>query len=112
MKILVAVVVAMMICGCSASKWSTQDKVWLGTMWGCNAADVITTRIAINRGGEESNPIYGTNPGKFRLVGIKAAAGTVLTVAADRILQHRKKLLAAGSAINCGVAIWNINVGR
>lgn len=79
-------------------------------------ADVLTTRAALNRGGTESNGIYGSHPSTAKLVGIKAATMGPLAFLLEKIYKDHPKV-AMGIAAGAGgagllAAHHNQGVGR
>lgn len=55
------------------SDWSGWNKFWFASAVGGQAADVISTQSAINRGCIEANPLYGDHPSTGTMILVKAA---------------------------------------
>ena len=78
----------------------------------CQAADTGTTLYALERGGKELNPIVGA------LLDVAGPAGFIFAKIGVTLLVLREYselssgVIAAASAITCGVAIHNANVAR
>lgn len=73
----------------------------------CKSADVITTAVALGKGGAEANPIMGwvlTNFGWLGFIGVSAALTYAIYQYRDRI---NDDTMLAANVITCGVAINN-----
>lgn len=98
------------VIGCAGIKhaWTLGDKVALGTMIACTAADVATTVYALDNGLREANPTFGDNPGMI------IAANAVLTGtiwwAAQYLTSAKRKLLYVPAGFRCFDAVHNYQV--
>lgn len=81
----------------ASDPWDTTDKVLFGASIVTAAADVITTRQAIDNGGMEVNPIYGDNPSTGRLVAVKGAFLVVRYLVADQLTGWWRKAFIGSS---------------
>lgn len=89
----------------------------LGLLGAATAADILTTRGALQRGGREANDaVYGSHPSTGRMVATSLATTVPSAVVMDRLYNTHPKLamgLALGLAGAVGaVAAHNTKVGR
>lgn len=89
----------------------------LGLLGAATAADIITTRGAMARGGREANSrVYGEHPSWGKLVGLSLATTAPSAFLFDRLYNEHPKIamgLALGLAGGVGaVAAHNTKVGR
>lgn len=84
---------------------------WLGLL-GANVADSLSTTAAINRGGQEANPVLkGVAGNPFALLATKIGAATLQALLFDKIHRSHPRAGKIGavvaSSIPAGAAIWN-----
>jgi len=89
--------------------WTRTERALAWTAIVCQVGDVITTKLILDDGGSEKNPVYGSNPN----VGVIAVVKTIITlgalVVADAKPLDRKALLLGFDAASCAVLAWNAN---
>lgn len=85
---------------------SYTEKVLLGTMVTCQAADYVTTKNAMDKGYEELNPIYNNNPDLVLLGKVILTGGTYLF--AQAFPEQRKLAYGIMAGFGCGAAAWNM----
>lgn len=91
--------------------YDTTEKVLLGTLVATNATDALTTMEALDRGAVELNPFLGSHPSNGKLIAVKIAGVTAMTIIANK-MDHtfRKILLGTASLLFGGVSLHNMNV--
>ena len=98
------------------TEWTGWNKFWFAGAVGGNAADVISTNDALNRGCVEANPIFGEDPDMGLIIGAKLAAlglsywFTEYVVAPSERQNARNIVYGAHSLIMSGVAIHNFTI--
>jgi hypothetical protein len=95
----------------AGEKWDNTDKALYGAFIGLHVADVVTTKIALNKGAKEKNPIYGNHPSTGVLIGGAAAVSAITYFVADDIQEkYRTPLLVGLNVISASVVANNISV--
>ena len=106
------ITLCLFLVSCSpAYKYDKADKMLLTTAIVAQVADGVTTSQALDRGGIESNPIYGDNPSDGRIIATKAVVVGVLIWAGSRMKPTpRKWVFGFVTALGGGAAIHNSQV--
>ena len=91
-------------------KYDTTTKVLFSYFVALQAADVITTVIALNGGGVEGNPLFGKRPKTEVLIIAKVVATTVIYVLVNKMENHkaRKWTLGVLDVLTTGVVVNNL----
>ena len=58
----------------SDGSWTGWNKFWLSAAVGGQVADTVSTVKALDRGCEEANPLFGSDPSTGTIVAVKAGA--------------------------------------
>lgn len=92
--------------------WSPSDSAWLIPALGATYADVQSTKDLIRRGGQETNPIYGTPHPSGAALDQGGLAGFAATTLGAGLLSgtSRKALLAGVTGLEAGLAYQNTQV--
>ncbi len=90
--------------------WTTGDKVALGTMIACTAADIATTVYALDNGFVEMNPIYGDDPSPGVLIAAGAVVTGLLYWTAQYMTSDERLLLYVPGGARCIAAAHNYKV--
>jgi hypothetical protein len=92
-------------------KWDSTDQALYGAFIGLNLADVVTTKVALNKGAKEKNPIYGKHPSTGVLIGGAVVVSAITYFVADNIQEkYRTPLLVGLNVISASVVANNISV--
>ena len=54
-----------------SGKWTGWNKFWFASAIGGQAADVVSTQVALNKGCVEGNPVFGKDPSTGLMVAVK-----------------------------------------
>ena len=92
--------------------WNREEKMLFSTLAGLQLADVITTKIAINRGAEELNPLFGSHPNFGVIIGAKLGVTVGSWYVMDQIVPKgdKKITLLILNAVMMAVVANNIAV--
>jgi hypothetical protein len=92
--------------------WNREEKMLFGTLAALQLADVVTTKIAINRGAEELNPLFGSHPNFGVIIGAKLGVTTGTWYVMDQIVPKgdKKITLLILNAVMMAVVANNIAV--
>ena len=114
MKTTAIIILCMLLVSCSPKyQYDKADKILLTTAIVAQIADGVTTSQALDRGGIESNPIYGDNPSDARIITTKAAFVGVLIWAGSKMKPTpRKWVFGIATALGGGAAIHNSQVNK
>ena len=114
MKTISIVIICFLLTSCSpAYQYDKADKILLTTAIVAQVADAVTTSQALDRGGIESNPIYGDNPSDARIIATKAAFVGVLIWAGSKMKpKPRKWVFGIATVLGGGAAIHNSQVNK
>lgn len=101
----IAVIILLLSIGCGTTNLRRESSMLVGT----TALDVATSRVAIQRGGVEANPVLKNQA-------VSLAVNTVLTYAIVRYSSHLKERgvrnwympMRIWSAIHLSAAGWNL----
>jgi flagellar basal body L-ring protein FlgH len=92
--------------------WNREDKMLFSSLAALQLADVVTTKIAINRGAEELNPLFGSHPNFGFIIGAKLGVTAGTWYVMDQIVPKRDKkiTLLILNAVMMAVVANNIAV--
>jgi Domain of unknown function (DUF5658) len=92
--------------------WNREEKMLFGTLAALQLADVVTTKIAINRGAEELNPLFGSSPNFGVIIGAKLGVTAGTWYVMDQIVPKgdKKITLLILNALMMAVVANNITV--
>jgi hypothetical protein len=89
--------------------WTRAEKALLAAAFICQAGDIVTTKIILDDGGTEENPIYGSDPNIALLGAVKLLLTGGVVALADAKPFDRKRLLAGFDVVSCGIFGWNLS---
>lgn len=98
------------VIGCAGLEkvpWTRGDKVALGAMIVCTAADVATTIYGLNNGFREINPIYGDDPSPGILIISNAIITGGIYWAVQYLSSEQRKILYVPAGMHCSAAALN-----
>lgn len=114
MKAIIAITALLMLSGCGAKSWTTEDKVLYGTFAGLLAVDALQTRYVYEHDEyEELNLIIRTYfDGKDESTLYMIGAGILVGVTADIMPQkYRTPFLYGVNVLEAAVVIRNDSIG-
>jgi len=91
----------------SPNKWTTTDKVLLGSFVALQAIDVAQTKRVLKRGGYEMNPIFGKHPSDGQLLLGKAIGTSAIYWLSDNYPEYRTGILIGAVAVQAVVVRRN-----
>jgi hypothetical protein len=90
--------------------WTTGDKVALGTLIACTAADLATTIYNIDNGLREMNPMLGDHPSPGTLIAVNAVVTGLIYWIAQYMTSKERKVLYVPAGLGCFAAVHNYKV--
>jgi hypothetical protein len=92
--------------------WNREEKMLFSTLAALQLADVVTTKIAINGGAEELNPLFGSHPNFGVIIGAKLGVTAGTWYVMDQIVPKgdKKITLLILNAVMMAVVANNIAV--
>jgi len=104
---LAAVVLALMLTGCAHVPYSGADYAALSFAVCGSAADVWTTERALDNGGYECNPLFGSDPSDGKLIAGKVVMVAVLALIGEVYPESRQWLFWLAGGVGFNAAMWN-----
>lgn len=81
-----------------------------------NGADVASTVYALNRGAQEANPVYGTQPSAAKLLAIKGAGTAAQWLVLHKMAKSHPKIANAVAKVvggaNGALAVHNLRAAQ
>jgi hypothetical protein len=111
-KIISAIALLLFLTGCSNVPYTKGDKIALATFLASETTDLYTTRLCIQAGGQECNPLLPEDPTDSQLLMFKGADIGVHMLLAELFPKHRKLIYGVGSVVRFGISYSNYQESR
>ena len=89
------------------NNWTQAEKNQYKLFLGLQAADAATTFVVLRNGGEELNPVYGSNPNVGKMLAIKAGSNIIVWGLLNYIPKEKKGTILNVLNIITGAVVIN-----